>query len=446
METATTFGHVSGLGIYSRPSEDFDPYDEVYARFESMVGRLEPMRRQRRRSAAAPRPSVLDRRPGLRPRLPHPPSQPGPARAGRPARRADLPHRRPTDGPHPSAVGGLRHRRPGERTLGTAHQVPPRHDRRGVRRDDADDDPRPDARRAAAGREPAVAPASPCRATWSSYDWRWATWPATRPRQCGPNCGSPATWPKPPASRASAPRPARRVRPSRRSRRRSVPATATASASRCRARAHRRLRGTSRSRRTAASPCARPPCRTSSALKDATGGTVNDVVMAIFAGALREYLADARRASGSTIAGDGAGVDPHRRRGRHVDQPGLGPRRRPPHRQSRPHRARAALPSRRWMRPSGSSSSSRPRRWPTSHSLASPVVATSAIRLASQLRLADRVQSPVNVVISNVPGPRQPLYFSGAPARAVHPGVDDRRGHGPEHHGAQLPRRARRSG
>ena len=37
------------------------------------------------------------------------------------------------------------------------------------------------------------------------------------------------------------------------------------SASRCRARRHRRLRGTSRSPRTAASPCARPPCRTSSA-------------------------------------------------------------------------------------------------------------------------------------------------------------------------------------
>ena len=44
----------------------------------------------------------------------------------------------------------------------------------------------------------------------------------------------------------------------------------------------------------------------------------------------------------------------------------------------------------------------------------SPVVATSAIRLAARLRLADRMAPPVNVIISNVPGPRQPLYLSGA--------------------------------
>jgi diacylglycerol O-acyltransferase len=43
-----------------------------------------------------------------------------------------------------------------------------------------------------------------------------------------------------------------------------------------------------------------------------------------------------------------------------------------------------------------------------------PVLATAAVRLVSRLRLANRVAQPFNLVISNVPGPRQPLYFAGA--------------------------------
>ena len=45
---------------------------------------------------------------------------------------------------------------------------------------------------------------------------------------------------------------------------------------------------------------------------------------------------------------------------------------------------------------------------------APPVVATSAIRLAARLGLANRVDPVVNVIISNVPGPRQPLYLGRA--------------------------------
>ena len=46
METPTTYGHVSGLLIFDRPSADFDPYAAVYESYEAMVGHVEPMRRR----------------------------------------------------------------------------------------------------------------------------------------------------------------------------------------------------------------------------------------------------------------------------------------------------------------------------------------------------------------------------------------------------------------
>ncbi|HSL73879.1 MAG TPA: wax ester/triacylglycerol synthase family O-acyltransferase [Ilumatobacteraceae bacterium] len=46
METPSTYGHVNGLAIYERPSPDFDPYQAAYDRFDALLGRLEPMRRR----------------------------------------------------------------------------------------------------------------------------------------------------------------------------------------------------------------------------------------------------------------------------------------------------------------------------------------------------------------------------------------------------------------
>lgn len=46
LETPTTFGHVTGLMIFERPSEEFDPYSAVHAKYASLIGELEPLRRR----------------------------------------------------------------------------------------------------------------------------------------------------------------------------------------------------------------------------------------------------------------------------------------------------------------------------------------------------------------------------------------------------------------
>ena len=46
LDTPTTFGHVTGLMIFERPSEEFDPYAAVHAKYASLIGELEPLRRR----------------------------------------------------------------------------------------------------------------------------------------------------------------------------------------------------------------------------------------------------------------------------------------------------------------------------------------------------------------------------------------------------------------
>jgi WS/DGAT/MGAT family acyltransferase len=146
-------------------------------------------------------------------------------------------------------------------------------------------------------------------------------------------------------------------------------------------------------------------------LKDATGGTVNDVVMAICAGALREYLLrhdalpDAPlRAMVPVSIRTGAEEDPWTNRVSAIvavlptdcDDP-----------LERVARCRAAMQDAKRqldLVPADALTQAT--------DTMSPVVATAAVRLMA--RLSNRVNLPANVVISNVPGPRQPLYFAGA--------------------------------
>src|SRR6188472_3050158 len=148
-------------------------------------------------------------------------------------------------------------------------------------------------------------------------------------------------------------------------------------------------------------------------LKAATGATVNDVVMAICAGGLREYLLahDALpdrplRAMVPVSIRTGKEADPWTNRVSAIvadlptdcDDP-----------VERIARCRQAmLDAKRLLD-----------LVPANElvdltQFSAPVLATAAVRLVSRLRLADRVAQPFNLVISNVPGPRQPLYFAGA--------------------------------
>jgi len=148
-------------------------------------------------------------------------------------------------------------------------------------------------------------------------------------------------------------------------------------------------------------------------LKDATGGTVNDIVMAICSGALRQYLLahDALpdrplRAMVPVSIRTGDEEDPWTNRVSAIvaDLPtDCGD---PLERVARCREA--MLDAKRLLDLVPANELVDLTQFST------PVLATSAVRLASRLRLADRVAQPFNLVISNVPGPRQPLYFAGA--------------------------------
>ncbi len=146
-------------------------------------------------------------------------------------------------------------------------------------------------------------------------------------------------------------------------------------------------------------------------LKDATGGTVNDVVMAICAGALREYLLrhdalpeEPLRAMVPVSVRTGMEEDPWTNRVSAIiaELPTNcdDPIERVARCKAAMHEAKQQLdlvPADAIMQATDA---------------ASPVIATAAVRLIA--RLSDRINLPINVVISNVPGPREELFFAGA--------------------------------
>jgi len=412
METATNFGHVSGLGIYSRPNADFDPYEEVYARFESMVGRLEPMRR---RVVEVPmqldHPYWIDdpdfdldfhiRHLSLAP----------PGRVDQLAEQISRIVGRPMDRSRPLwevyVIEGLES---GRWALLTKYHHATIDGASGVMMLMLIHDLTPDAPpleesppwqaepipsdlellRLALGnlaRNPAKAVRAQLRLVRDLAESAGITSLSTAARQAGVGVKAIAT----------------RLSPGNDDRERlSLPNTSAPPTPWNKSiTAHRRFAMRSAS------------LSNIKRLKDVTGGTVNDVVMAIVAGALREYLLmhDAlpdrplrAMVPVSIRTGDEDDTWTNRVSGLVADLPTDTPD--PVERVARCKQAMDAAKRQFELVPADALADIT--------QFSSPVVATSAIRLASQLRLADRVQSPVNVIVSNVPGPRQPLYFSGA--------------------------------
>jgi WS/DGAT/MGAT family acyltransferase len=409
METATTFGHVTGLMIFDRPSPDYDPYAKVYAKYASLVGRLEPLRRR-----VVEVPFGLD--------LPYWVADPN----------FDLDfHIRELHLARPGLVDQL-----GEQVCRIV------------------------------GR-----PMDRSRPLWEVYvidglsDGRWALLTkyhhATIDGASGqlmlqivtdatpdaiPPDGSPAWESEPlPADLALLRRavenlarnPFRAMRLQARIVGRLADAAGIHSVSSAAGRAGAAIKWVAQLGRSAGPgislpKVAAPPTpwnktitghrrfamRTSSLanikrLKDATGGTVNDVVMAICAGGLREYLLahDALpdrplRAMVPVSIRTGEEDDPWTNRvsATVAELPtDCGD---PVERVARCHQAMQGAKRLHELVPATELVDL------TRYS--APVLATAAVRLASRLRLADRVTLPFNVVISNVPGPRETMYFAGA--------------------------------
>jgi len=155
-------------------------------------------------------------------------------------------------------------------------------------------------------------------------------------------------------------------------------------------------------------------------IKNALGATLNDVVMAVCAGALRRYLIDHDALPDKCLV---SGIPVSIRTGVEEDRwtnrvsmmiADLPTDTEDPVQRVRDvHDTMVAAKGRFDMIPAD-----------TLVDLAEQLpaaLATRAMRLGSRLRITDRLNPPINLIISNVPGPRHPLYLGGARLKHFYP-------------------------
>jgi len=155
------------------------------------------------------------------------------------------------------------------------------------------------------------------------------------------------------------------------------------------------------------------------AVKKAAGCTVNDVVMALSAGALRRWLLDHDALpSGPLVAAVPVSVRTEEEKGAHGNRVSTMMAALPTHlddpaeRLAACHSAMTAAKSQFGALPADLLGDVT--------QFAMPAIAGQAARAAARLRLVERV-SPFNLIVSNVPGPPVDLYYAGAKIVAYYP-------------------------
>ncbi|WP_370328057.1 wax ester/triacylglycerol synthase family O-acyltransferase [Euzebya sp.] len=161
------------------------------------------------------------------------------------------------------------------------------------------------------------------------------------------------------------------------------------------------------------------PLKTVKRLKDAHDCKVNDVVMALVAGALRRYLMRRGELTADALqAMVPISVRTDDQRGEHGNQVnaliGVLPTNLP----TAGERLAAAAQAMEVAKSGNAVPASVLRDFTQ---FATPALAATAARTVARLSWANRVRTPFNLVVSNVPGPPVPLYLAGARMEAIYP-------------------------
>lgn len=155
-------------------------------------------------------------------------------------------------------------------------------------------------------------------------------------------------------------------------------------------------------------------------IKNAFGTTVNDVVLCLCAEALRRYLQDKHELpEQSMVAAVPVSVRSEEEKGSHGNKVTMA--RTALHTEIADPVERLQALSKRMGKVKKSFRATPARRMMDWMNVPAPALLAQAARLYENFSMQDYVYPPYNLVISNVPGPQQPLYLAGARVLANYP-------------------------